>query len=151
MELPFLPFSRPSIGESEIAAVTDVLRSGWITTGPRNHELEERFAAFAGARHAVALCSATAAMHVTLLALGIGPGDEVITPSMTWVSTANLICLLGATPVFVDVDRDTLMVTPQAVAAAITRAPRPSSRCTTPAPRAIWPRCGNSRSTMAWP
>ena len=59
-------------------------------------------------------------MHVTLLALGIGPGDEVITPSLTWVSTANLICLLGATPVFVDVDRDTLMVTPQAVAAAIT-------------------------------
>lgn len=120
MELPFLPFSRPSIGESEIAAVTDVLRSGWITTGPRNHELEERFAAFAGARHAVALCSATAAMHVTLLALGIGPGDEVITPSMTWVSTANLICLLGATPVFVDVDRDTLMVTAQAVSAAVT-------------------------------
>lgn len=120
MELPFLPFSRPSIGEPEIAAVTDVLRSGWITTGPRNHELEERFADFVGGRHAVALCSATAAMHVTLLALGIGPGDEVITPSLTWVSTANLICLLGATPVFVDVDRDTLMVTAQAVSAAVT-------------------------------
>lgn len=120
MELPFLPFSLPSIGDAEVAAVTRVLRSGWITTGPQNQELEERFAAFVGARHAVAVCSATAAMHVTLLALGIGPGDEVITPSLTWVSTANLICLLGATPVFVDVDRDTLMVTPQAVAAAIT-------------------------------
>lgn len=120
MELPFLPFSLPSIGDAEVEAVTRVLRSGWITTGPRNQELEERFAAFVGARHAVALCSATAAMHVTLLALGIGPGDEVITPSLTWVSTANLICLLGATPVFVDVDRDTLMVTPQAAAAAIT-------------------------------
>ncbi len=120
MELPFLPFSVPSIGEAEVAAVTGVLRSGWITTGPKNQELEERFAAFAGARHAVALCSATAAMHVTLLALGIGPGDEVITPSLTWVSTANMICLLGATPVFVDVDRDTLMVTGQAVEAAIT-------------------------------
>jgi UDP-4-amino-4-deoxy-L-arabinose-oxoglutarate aminotransferase len=120
LELPFLPFSLPSIGDSEVEAVTRVLRSGWITTGPRNQELEERFAAFVGARHAVALCSATAAMHVTLLALGIGPGDEVITPSLTWVSTANLICLLGATPVFVDVDRDTLMVTPQAAAAAVT-------------------------------
>jgi UDP-4-amino-4-deoxy-L-arabinose-oxoglutarate aminotransferase len=120
MELPFLPFSLPSIGDAEVEAVTRVLRSGWITTGPRNQELEERFAAFVGARHAVALCSATAAMHVTLLALGIGPGDEVITPSLTWVSTANLICLLGATPVFVDVDRDTLMVTPQAAAAAVT-------------------------------
>jgi UDP-4-amino-4-deoxy-L-arabinose-oxoglutarate aminotransferase len=120
MDLPFLPFSRPSIGDAEIAAVTQVLQSGWITTGPRCHELEERFAAYVGGRHAVALCSATAAMHVTLMALDIGPGDEVITPSQTWVSTANLICLLGATPVFVDVDRDTLMASPQAVAAAIT-------------------------------
>lgn len=120
MELPFLPFSLPSIGDAEVAAVTRVLRSGWITTGPRNQELEERFTAFVGGRHGVALCSATAAMHVTLLALGIGPGDEVITPSLTWVSTANLICLLGAMPVFVDVDRDTLMVTPQAAEAAIT-------------------------------
>lgn len=117
--MTFLPFSSPSIGDAEIEAVTAVLRSGWITTGPRNHEFEERFAAHVGARHAVALCSATAAMHLTLLALGIGPGDEVITPSLTWVSTANLICLLGATPVFVDSDRDTLMVTPQAVEAAL--------------------------------
>jgi len=120
MELPFLPFSLPSIGDAEVAAVTAVLRSGWITTGPKNQELEERFAAFVGAPHAVALCSATAAMHVTLLALGIGPGDEVVTPSLTWVSTANMICLAGATPVFVDVDRDTLMVTGEAVEAAIT-------------------------------
>jgi UDP-4-amino-4-deoxy-L-arabinose-oxoglutarate aminotransferase len=120
MDLEFLPFSRPSIGDAEVAAVTQALRSGWITTGPRNQELEQRFAAFVGARHAVALCSATAAMHTALLALGIGTGDQVITPSLTWVSTANLICLLGATPVFVDVERDTLMVTAQAVAAAIT-------------------------------
>lgn len=120
MESPFLPFSLPSIGDAEVAAVTEVLRSGWITTGGKNQEFEERFAAFTGGRHAVALCSATAAMHVTLLALGIGPGDEVITPSLTWVSTANMICLAGATPVFVDVDRDTLMVTGPAVEAAIT-------------------------------
>ncbi len=104
MSLDFLPFSRPSIGEDEIAAVEQVLRSGWITTGPKNQELEQRFAERLGCRHAVALSSATGALHVTLLALGIGPGDEVITPSLTWVSTANVITLLGATPVFVDVD-----------------------------------------------
>nr|WP_314478771.1 UDP-4-amino-4-deoxy-L-arabinose aminotransferase [uncultured Pseudomonas sp.] len=116
----FLPFSLPSIGEEEIQAVEQVLRSGWITTGPKNHELEQRFAEFVGSRHAIALSSATGALHVTLLALGIGPGDEVITPSLTWVSTANVITLIGATPVFVDVDRDTLMCTPQHIEAAIT-------------------------------
>ncbi len=119
MSLDFLPFSRPGIGEDEIAAVEQVLRSGWITTGPKNQELEQRFAERLGCRHAVALSSATGALHVTLLALGIGPGDEVITPSLTWVSTANVITLLGATPVFVDVDRDTLMCSAQAVEAAI--------------------------------
>ncbi|WP_140221378.1 UDP-4-amino-4-deoxy-L-arabinose aminotransferase [Pseudomonas oryzihabitans] len=120
MDEPFLPFSRPSIGAEEVAAVSQVLTSGWITTGPQANLLEERFAASVGAAHAVALCSATAAMHVTLLALDIGPGDEVITPSLTWVSTANMITLVGATPVFVDVDRDTLMVSAEQVAAAIT-------------------------------
>lgn len=120
MSQNFLPFSRPSMGDEEVAAVEQVLRSGWITTGPKNAELEQRFAARTGARHAVALSSATGAMHVTLLALGIGPGDEVITPSQTWVSTANMICLLGATPVFVDVDADTLMSDLASIEAAIT-------------------------------
>ncbi|MHC8308421.1 UDP-4-amino-4-deoxy-L-arabinose aminotransferase [Pseudomonas sp. GT1P32] len=120
MSQAFLPFSRPSIGDEEIAAVEQVLRSGWITTGPKNQQLEEQFANYVGCRHAVALSSATGAMHVTLLALGIGPGDEVITPSQTWVSTANMICLLGATPVFVDVDRDTLMSNVEHIEAAIT-------------------------------
>lgn len=120
MSLPFLPFSRPSIGDEEIAAVTAVLRSGWITTGPQNSALEQRFCEYLGCQHAVALSSATAGMHVALLALNIGPGDEVITPSQTWVSTANLICLLGATPVFVDVDRDTLMTDAARIEAAIT-------------------------------
>lgn len=120
LDEPFLPFSRPSIGAEEVAAVSQVLTSGWITTGPQANLLEERFADSVGAAHAVALCSATAAMHVTLLALDIGPGDEVITPSLTWVSTANMITLIGATPVFVDVDRDTLMVSAEQVAAAIT-------------------------------
>ena len=120
MSQAFLPFSRPSIGDEEIAAVEQVLRSGWITTGPKNQQLEEHFANYVGCRHAVALSSATGAMHVTLLALGIGPGDEVITPSQTWVSTANMICLLGATPVFVDVDRDTLISSVEHIEAAIT-------------------------------
>lgn len=120
MSEAYLPFSRPSIGDEEIAAVEQVLRSGWITTGPKNQQLEEHFANYVGCRHAVVLSSATGAMHVTLLALGIGPGDEVITPSQTWVSTANMICLLGATPVFVDVDRDTLMSSIEHIEAAIT-------------------------------
>jgi len=106
---PFLPFSRPSINEEDIAAVCEVLRSGWITTGAKCAELEQQFAARVGCPHAIALTSATAGMHLALHALGIGPGDEVITPSMTWVSTINLITLAGATPVFVDIDRDTLM------------------------------------------
>ncbi|WP_064118146.1 UDP-4-amino-4-deoxy-L-arabinose aminotransferase [Pseudomonas fluorescens] len=120
MSQAFLPFSRPSIGDEEIAAVEQVLRSGWITTGPKNQALEEQFAQYVGCQHAVALSSATGGMHIALLALGIGPGDEVITPSQTWVSTANMISLLGATPVFVDVDRDTLMTDAALIEAAIT-------------------------------
>ncbi|MEE4670833.1 UDP-4-amino-4-deoxy-L-arabinose aminotransferase [Pseudomonas alliivorans] len=120
MNQSFLPFSRPSMGDEEMAAVTRVLKSGWITTGPECQKLEEQFAERVGALHAIALSSATGAMHLTLLALGIGPGDEVISPSQTWVSTANMICLLGATPVFVDVDRNTLMVDAAHVAQAIT-------------------------------
>jgi UDP-4-amino-4-deoxy-L-arabinose-oxoglutarate aminotransferase len=117
---PFLPFSRPSITAEDIAAVTEVLQSRWITTGAKCAELEQRFAQVVGAAHAVALTSATAAMHLLLHALDIGPGDEVVTPSMTWVSTVNLITLRGATPVFVDVDADTLMTTADRVAAALT-------------------------------
>ncbi len=108
------------ISEDEIAAVADVLRSGWITTGPKTAEFEEQFQSYIGARGAVALCSATAGMHLMLKALGIGPGDEVITPSMTWVSTINLIVLAGATPVFADIDRDSLMITPESIKRSIT-------------------------------
>ncbi|KEA50760.1 UDP-4-amino-4-deoxy-L-arabinose-oxoglutarate aminotransferase [Mangrovibacter sp. MFB070] len=116
----FLPFSRPALGESELSAIADVLSSGWITTGPKNQALESAFCELTGNQHAIAVSSATGGMHVTLMALGIGPGDEVITPSMTWVSTLNMICLLGAEPVMVDVDKDTLMVTPEAIEAALT-------------------------------
>ncbi|MEE2906891.1 MAG: aminotransferase class I/II-fold pyridoxal phosphate-dependent enzyme [Planctomycetota bacterium] len=116
----FLPFCRPTIDETDVAAVTRTLTSGWITTGPSCAELEQAICDRTGAEAAVAVNSGTAAMHLVLHALGIGPGDEVITPSMTWVSTPNLISLLGATPVFVDVDRDTLLVSPDAIAAAVT-------------------------------
>lgn len=116
----FLPFSRPAIGDEEIKAVEDVLRSGWITTGPQNHQLEQDFCEKFGSKHAIAICSATAGMHVVLMAMGIGAGDEVITPSQTWVSTINIITLLGAEPVMIDVDRDTLMVSAEDVRKAIT-------------------------------
>ncbi|PHM29144.1 UDP-4-amino-4-deoxy-L-arabinose aminotransferase [Xenorhabdus budapestensis] len=115
-----LPFSRPSIGNEEIEAVEKVLRSGWITTGPQNQQLEQDFVRMFGCRHAIALNSATAGMHLALLSLGIGSGDEVITPSQTWVSTVNMICLLGAEPVMVDVDRDTLMVNAKTIKQSIT-------------------------------
>ncbi len=116
----FLPFSRPAIGDEEIKAVESVLRSGWITTGPQNHQLEQDFCEKFGSKHAIAVCSATAGMHVVLMAMRIGPGDEVITPSQTWVSTINIITLLGAEPVMVDIDRDTLMVSAESVKKAIT-------------------------------
>ncbi|EPH0092406.1 UDP-4-amino-4-deoxy-L-arabinose aminotransferase [Pluralibacter gergoviae] len=116
----FLPFSRPALGAEEIAAVTEVLQSGWITTGPKNQALEKAFCDLTGNQHAIAVSSATGGMHVTLMALGIQQGDEVITPSLTWVSTLNMIALLGAEPVMIDVDRDTLLVTPEAIEAAIT-------------------------------
>ena len=93
MRTDFLPFSRPSITEEDIAAVAEVMRSGWITTGPWNTLFEKRICEYTGCQGAVALTSATAGMHVVLKALDIGPGDEVITPSMTWVSTTNLIAL----------------------------------------------------------
>ncbi|MDU4433266.1 MAG: UDP-4-amino-4-deoxy-L-arabinose aminotransferase [Pluralibacter gergoviae] len=116
----FLPFSRPALGAEEIAAVTEVLQSGWITTGPKNQALEKAFCDLTGNQHAIAVSSATGGMHVTLMAHGVQQGDEVITPSLTWVSTLNMIALLGAEPVMIDVDRDTLLVTPEAIEAAIT-------------------------------
>lgn len=120
MRKEFLPFCRPSITDEDIQAVTEVLRSGWLTTGSRAAEFEECFRAYAGAPGAVALGSATGGMHLVLHALGVGPGDEVVTPSLTWVSTVNMAVLAGAVPVFADVDRDTLMVTEESVSRCIT-------------------------------
>ena len=111
----FLPFSLPSIDEKDIGGVVEVLQSGWITTGPKCDAFEKAFAAYVGAPHACALTSATAGMHLVLLALHLNPGDEVITSSMTWVSTVNMIELCGARPVFADIDPRTLMMTAEQI------------------------------------
>lgn len=102
----FLPFALPDIGEEEIEEVVQVLRSGWITTGPRTQEFERRTKDYLGAGHTIAVNSCTGALHVALAALGIGPGDEVITSPLTFCATANVVVLLGATPVFADIGDD---------------------------------------------
>src|SRR5919106_547964 len=109
----FLSFQPPAIGEEEIEAVAETMRSGWLTTGPRAAELERRFAEYLGVRHALAVASGTAAMHLSLLALGVGPGDEVITTPITWPATANVIVHTGATPVLADVRESDLNIDPE--------------------------------------
>jgi dTDP-4-amino-4,6-dideoxygalactose transaminase len=115
-----LGFQPPAIGEEEIAAVAETLRSGWLTSGPRAAELEQRMAEYLEADHVLALASGTAALHLALVALGVGPGDEVITTPITWPATANVIVHTGATPVFVDVRADDLNIDPERVAEAVT-------------------------------
>jgi len=115
----FLAYALPSIGEEEIAEVVDSLRSGWVTTGPKVKRFESDFAGYVGARHALAVHSCTAGLHIALTALGVGPGDEVIVPTLTFCATANVVVHLGARPVLVDVGED-FNVTPGAIEAAIT-------------------------------
>lgn len=115
-----LPYARQSVGEDDIRAVADVLRSAWLTTGPKVGEFEQAFAAFAGTKEAVAVSNGTAALHAALHAIGIGPGDEVIVPAMTFAATANAVVFLGAVPVFVDSDPATLLIDPMQVEHAIT-------------------------------
>lgn len=115
-----IPVSKPFIGEAEKQAVMDVLDSGLLVQGPRVAKLEEKFAAVAGARHAIATSSGTTALHLALIANGIGPGDEVITVSFTFIATVNCILFVGARPVFVDVDPETFNLDPDLVEAAIT-------------------------------
>jgi len=116
----FLPFNQPDIGQAEIDEVVDTLRSGWITTGPKTKEFERRFAEYIGVRHAIAVNSCTGGLHIALAAAGVGPGDEVIVPTMTFCATANVVVHLGATPIVVDVEPDTLNIDPQCLEAAIT-------------------------------
>jgi dTDP-4-amino-4,6-dideoxygalactose transaminase len=119
MRNSFLGFSPPLIGEEEIAEVVDCLRSDWITTGPKTKQFEQDFAAFLGAPAALAVSSGTDAMLVGLAAMGIGPGDEVITTTMTFCSTVHVIEQVGAKPVLVDVEPDTLNIDPLKVEKAI--------------------------------
>jgi dTDP-4-amino-4,6-dideoxygalactose transaminase len=116
----FLGFQPPAIGEEEIASVAETLRSGWLTTGPKAAELERRFAEYVEAKHALAVTSGTAAMHLALAALGVGPGDEVITTPITWPATANVIVHVSATPVFADVRADDLNIDPEHAASLVT-------------------------------
>jgi len=116
----FLPFSPPAISEEEIAAVADTLRSAWITTGPKTKRFESEFTQYLGAPAALALNSCTAGLHLALLALDIGPGDEVITTPMTFCSSVNVIEHVGARPVLADIEPDTLTLDPARVAEAIT-------------------------------
>ncbi|QSH40296.1 aminotransferase class I/II-fold pyridoxal phosphate-dependent enzyme [Lentisphaerota bacterium ZTH] len=120
MRSEFLPFTRPVVTDNDIQEVVGVLKSGWLTNGPKNVEFEEEICKYTGGRFGVSLASATGGMHILLKSLGIGPGDEVITPSLTWVSTTNLITLCGATPVFAEIDRDTMLVTPETIEACVT-------------------------------
>jgi dTDP-4-amino-4,6-dideoxygalactose transaminase len=115
-----IPFSRPSIGDDEIAEVVACLRSGWITTGPRTAQFEKEFAAAVRAPHALAVSSATAGLHLTMLALALEPGDEVITTPLTWPATVNTIVLAGATPVLVDIEPETLNLDVRRIEAALT-------------------------------
>jgi UDP-4-amino-4-deoxy-L-arabinose-oxoglutarate aminotransferase len=116
----FLPLSRPSIGEREIEGVVSCLKSGWITTGPLCKAFEEKFCELTGASYALSVSSGTAGMHLMLLAMDIKRGDEIITPSMTFASTLNMITLSGAKPVFVDIHYDTLNINADLIEGKIT-------------------------------
>ncbi len=114
-----LPYGRQSIDEADIAAVVEVLRSDWLTTGPKVAQFERALAAVAAVRECVALSSGTAALHAAMFALGVGPGDEVIVPAVTFAASANCVTYLGGTPVFADVDPDALLIDPAVVEAKI--------------------------------
>jgi dTDP-4-amino-4,6-dideoxygalactose transaminase len=116
----FLVFGKPRIEEDEIAEVVATLRSGWIGMGPRTLQLERDFAAYTGAKHAIAVNSCTAALHLALIAADVGPGDEVITTPLTFAATANVVTHVGATPVFADINCHTQNIDPARVAAKLT-------------------------------
>ena len=120
VEAPFLPYGKQEIGDTDIKAVVEALVSGWLTTGPRVSEFEKAFAAHCGAGEGVAVNSGTAALHCAMRAIGVGPGDEVIVPAITFAASANAAVYEGATPVFADVEADTLLIDPVSVATKIT-------------------------------
>lgn len=134
------------IDPGERKVVDDVLRSGWLTMGPRTAEFEQLFADHLGVAHAVAVSSGTAALHLAFLAAGIGPGDEVVVPAMTFVATANAVRYCGGTPVFADITgADDFGIDTESVAAAITPGPRRSAPSIT---RAMPPTSRRSRRSV---
>ena len=120
MRNSFLPFTRPSITEAEIQEVSEALRSGWLTSGPRVAAFEKEFSAYVGAAFGIAVTSATAGFHILLQALGIGPSHDVIVPSLTWPSPINMVVNVGARPVFADIDRRTFELDPASVEQVLT-------------------------------
>ena len=123
MTEPFLPFALPSIGEEEIAEVADSMRSGWLTTGPKVKQFEKLFSDFIGSSHAMAVNSATAGLHLAMEAIGVGPGDKVITTPYTFTATAEVVRYLGADPVFVDIDQKTFNINPEKIVLALKSQP----------------------------
>src|SRR6476646_10283592 len=115
-----IAIAKPELGEEEAAAAREAILSGWVTQGPRVAAFEEHFAAAVGAPHACAVSNCTTALHLALHALGVGPGDEVVTVSHSFIATANVVVYCGAKPVFVDVDPKTFNIDPGKLAAAIT-------------------------------
>ena len=115
-----IPYGKQWIDEDDLAAVVEALRSDWLTTGPRVENFERSFAEVVGAREAVAVSSGTAALHAVMFAIGVGPGDEVIVPAMTFAASANCVVYQGATPVFADVDPETLLLDVESAASRIT-------------------------------
>src|SRR5437773_2018922 len=117
----FIPFHAPEIGDAEIESVVETLRSGWLTSGTKVKRFEDDFAEYVGSKHAVAVNSGTAALHLALDAIGIRQDDEVIVPTMTFAATAEVVLYFKAKPVLVDCQRDTLNIDPTQIEAAITR------------------------------
>src|SRR5713226_5040418 len=115
-----IPIARPCVGREEEQAVIQSLRSGWLSQGPRVAEFEKQFSEYVGAKHAIAVSSCTTALHLAFIGAGIGPGDEVLCPSLSFIATANSIRYVGATPIFVDIDAVTFNIDPAKIEAAIT-------------------------------
>ena len=120
----FLPFGAPLIEQPEIDEVVNSLKSGWLGTGPKVHKFEEMFKEYKGVKHAMALNSCTASLHLSMLALGLKPGDEVTVPTMTFASTANAVIHAGGKPVLVDCDKKTMNITAEEIEKELPKKPR---------------------------
>ena len=138
--MSFLPYGRQTIEEEDIQAVVEVLRGDWLTTGPTVDAFEAAFAKTVGARHAVACANGTAALHLAMLGLEVGPGDVCVVPSITFLATANCVRYVGAEVVFADVDPDSGLMTPETLAEAFGRAKGRRGRAVLPGRPARWGR-----------